>query len=346
MSESATDCPLRPALERSLDRLMDRVEDRLWGASEGAHRVEAGAGWDQVAAVGIPPEFAYFWTRFDGLELSQGEVTIASLAQIPELTKTHQERLRAGDLVIGHRGHDLYVLPKDPWAEGAVVLVVDPAKQRGPLASSVGHLVLSLLGEFALLFDDEGEYREGLYDEHSGELTPEVQRKILRRRLDMDPDGPMARFELGQLLRAQGEIRAALSELKIAVKVAPEFHWSHYELGRCYFDQDKGRPALGCFEAAAELCTDNPYLFALFSAWAIRCLEKEDPSRVEKLRAAIVAKAPTFAADQLEDATEAIEDQEHQAAIEAVLIGLAVAPKDLSLLALRSSLKKHLASLN
>lgn len=337
---------MRPAQERSLDRLMDRIEDRLWGASEGAHRVQAGAGWDDVAKVGISPEFAYFWTRFDGLELSQGEVTIASLAQIPELTQTYAPRIRPGDLVIGHRGHDIYVLPKDPWAEGAVVLVVDPAKQRGPLASSVGHLVLALLGEFALLFDDEGEYREGLYDEHTGELTLEAQRKILRRRLDMDPDGPMARFELGQLLRAHGEVRAAITELKTAVKVAPEFHWSHYELGRCYFDQAKMRPALGCFESAAEICQDNAYLFALFSAWAIRSLEDQDPSKAQALRSAIVAKAPSFAADQLEDATEAIEDQEHPAAMEAVLLGLAVSPKDLSLLALRSSLTKHLKSMS
>lgn len=338
-----TNNPLRPAQERALDRLMDRIEDRLWGAPEGCHRVHPGASWEQVSQAQIPPEPGYFWTRFDGLELSQGEVTIARLSEIEGLTQAYEDRLTPGDRVIGQRGMDLYVLPKDPWAEGAMVLLVDMAKQRGPLASSVGHWVLALLGEFAILFDDEGEYRDGLYDLSTGEITPEYQRKILRRRLDLDPDGPMARFELGQLLRGQGELRGAITELKHAVKCAPEFHWSHYELGRCYFGQGQTRPAKGCFEQAAQICEKNDFLFALFSAWTLRCLEKEDPESATTLRATVRSRAPSFPADQLEDAKEALDDEQVELAREYVDVGLAVSPKDLGLLALRRQLEQSSA---
>lgn len=338
MSSDPGTCPLRPAQERALDRLMDRVEDRLWGASDGAHRIHPGATWAEVEAEGIPPEPGYFWTRFDGLELAQGEVLIARLSEIEALTSRFAEQLRPGDRVIGQRGRDLYVLPKDPWSEGAMVLLVDQAKQRGPLASSVGHWVLALLGEFALLFDEEGEYRDGLYDEETGELGEAMQRKILRRRLDMDPDGPLARFELGQLLRAQGELRAASTELKHAVKLAPDFHWSHYELGRCYFELEQSRPAKGCFAQAAELCQENAYLFALFSAWELRCLQDLKSPEADALRAKIRAQAPTFAVDQLEDAREAIEDERLELASEHLELGLAASPKDLGLLALRRQL--------
>lgn len=334
---SAPNAPeeLTQGQERALDRVMDKVEDRLWGASEGAHRVHPGASWEEVHAVGLKPEYGYFWTRFNGMELAQGEVEVARLDQIEAWTEEFQERLRPGDRVIGQRGRDVYVLPEDPWAEGAVVLLVDEVKQRGPLASSVGHWVLALLGEFALLFDEDGEYRDELFDESTGQLVPDTQRKILRRRLDMDPDGPMARFELGQLLRAQGETRAAISELKRAIKVAPEFSWSHYELGRCYFGEKQLRPALGCFESAAEHTGDNLYLYALFSAWAIRCVEKEDDPKIASLRKEILARVPNFAKDQLEEACELLEEDSAELIEEHLALGLAVAPKDLGLLAMR-----------
>lgn len=334
MSGPQPESGLSSAQLRALDRLMDRVEDRLWGAEDGCHRVEAGASWAQVERSQIPAQAGFFWTRFNGMELAQGEVTVASLEEIPELTERFADRLREGDKVIGQRGLDIYVLPADPWEEGAQVVLVDSAKQRGPLASSLGNWILALLGEFSLIFDDEGEYRDGLFDEGSGELMPEVQRKILRRRLDLDPDGVLARFELGQLLREQGELRAAISELKKALRAAPDFCWSHFEIGRAYFEQADLSSAFMSFCRASELSSDNAYLSALCAAWAIRCIEDE-PEKAEDLRAEVRSRVQSFASDQLEEARECAEDGHKDLALENIALGLAIVPTHLELLALR-----------
>lgn len=337
MSGPQPESGLSSAQLRALDRLMDRVEDRLWGAEDGCHRVEPGASWEQVKQSQIPAQAGFFWTRFNGMELAQGEVIVASLDEIPELSERFADRLREGDKVIGQRGLDIYVLPADPWEEGAQVVLVDGAKQRGPLASSLGNWILALLGEFALIFDDEGEYRDGLFEEGSTELMPEVQRKILRRRLDMDPDGVLARFELGQLLREQGEVRAAISELKKAIRAAPDFCWSHFEIGRAYFEQVELNSAYEAFVRAAELSSENAYLSSLCSAWAIRCIEDE-AEKAEKLRSVVRAKVQSFASDQLEEARECAEDGHKDLALENIALGLAVVPTHLELLALRRSI--------
>ena len=80
------------------------------------------------------------------------------------------------------------------------------------------------------MYDEYGEFHDGLIDE-SGDLLPAVKRKLMRRRLDLDPYAPAPRLRLAETLRESGELRAALTEVRKVLHYAPEFAAAHAEHG-------------------------------------------------------------------------------------------------------------------
>ncbi|MBZ5711658.1 hypothetical protein [Nannocystis pusilla] len=343
---------------------LDRIEDRLRDAPEGLHDVGEPAGDDDLAASGLAPHVALLWGAYDGLELGGGEARILPLADHAEATAAAEAegRLRPGDRVIGERGRDLLVLAADPHAEGADVVLVEEDGERLPCASSVDRLVLALLGEFSVLFDEDGEYQEDLFGD-DGELTPAAERRLLRRHLDLDPDAPLARFRLAQSLRRAGELRGAAQELRQLLRRAPEFVWGHLELGRVRLGDARPVEAVAAFRRAAELAAD-PGLRAHCLALACLALSNmpsatgpsaqgkkamssktgpaEQDAKASSERAALAAAAlaanPNFAAAQEAAVRDALAGEDLAAADEQLALGLAVVPGHLGLLSLRPAL--------
>ncbi len=329
-------------VDRRIEALTDRIEDRLRDAPLGLHQVGEPADREALAGADLPPEAAALWQRWDGLALGNGEMALFSLADSDAATHEAREAgiLRDGDRVIGEVGLALLVAPADPWAEGGDVVMVEEDGERAPYASSVVRMVIGFLAQMSVLYDDEGEYHEDLFDEE-GELTPKSERRLLRRQLDFDEDAPFPRFRLGQLLRRAGELRAARSELRKVLHRAPEFAWANWELGRTELElaeRDNEDPARcranasESFAAAAEH-TEDSRLRALFLAWQARASEGEER---ERLAREVLTLDPGFLATREAAVREAIEHEDQAQAQELLELGLTIEPRHLGLLSLRA----------
>jgi len=317
---------------RDVDDVIDRIEDRLRDAPFGFHVVGDPAERAALAASGLDEDTARVWASWDGLDLASGELVLYSLGAIEAATREAVEagELTAGDRLIGERRGALVILPSDPWEEGAAVVTVAEG-DRAPEASSVARLVLVVLGELSVLYCEDGEFREGLVSD-DGSLRPEVERKLLRRRLDFDEDAPAARFRLGQLLARDGAWTGARAELTAVLKRAPAFSWASLELARANAALGEREKAFSTAKAGAEAARDEGMSALL---WAHAAMHARDTELRRRCAAEVKARNPTFCASHVQGIHEAIAWQEGRRARELLSLGLAVEPTHLELLALR-----------
>ena len=327
---------LSRAQRRQIESVLDRVEDRLLDAPVGLHAVGGPADAGELESSPLSDEARLVWARWDGLELLHGEVVLYAAKAIAERTReaAAEQLVGEGDVVLGERGRELLVACADPWEEGADVVVVDEDGERSPFASTISLLVLGLLGEASVLYDEDGEFREELFDEELDQLTEAAERRLLRRRLDFDPDAPLARYRLAQLLRRSGETRAAIAELGAVIKRAPSFVWARFELGRAQLSAEKADAARREFEAAAQAAGDEG-MRGLFFAWAALASEGEERRR---LAGAALEAYPGIVLAHEGGAREALELEDPRRARELIEVGLAVQPGHLGLLNLQRAL--------
>lgn len=318
------------AAQDAAERLLDKIEDRVRDAPPGLHQPGDRAA---LASDALSAEAALLWAHYDGFELGHAETVLLPLAAHQQATEAAVDIgvVRTGDRVVGEQGRDLLVVPSDPWEEGAGLIAVEEDAERVPLASTPIHFVLAMLGVYRVLYDEEGEFREGLVGE-DGELSPEAERQICRRILDEDKDAPQARFRLAQLLRRAGELRAARSELRFVVQRAPQFAWAQFELGRVEKALEHPVPAGKAFHRAAETASDDG-LRALCLAHAASVT---DASQRQSLADRVRELYPSFAKAQEAGAREGLANGDVTRAQEQVSVGLAVEPGHLGLLSLRS----------
>jgi tetratricopeptide (TPR) repeat protein len=316
---------------RRLDAALDRIEERLRSAAPGLHEAGPPAGPRALEQAPLDAADRGLWARWDGLSLGHGDARLFPLAEIEGDTLAARDAglIRAGDVVVGERGRALLVRSHDPWEDGADIVAVEEDGERAPEASTLPLLVLGLLGEASILFDEDGEWNEGLFGE-DGALTSDSERRLLRRRLDVDPDAPLARFRLAQLLRRAGEHRAAVAELEGVLRRAPGFVWCHLELGRALLALDDRPAAERIFEGAVKHAHEAG-LAGLCHAMA--ALASDGEARESHAAAALDAY-PGLPAAHEAGAREALEESDLARAHELVDVGLAVAPRHLGLLAL------------
>lgn len=342
MSEQKLD----PSERRDLLTALDRLEERLETAVPGLHATGTRPDPQALKDVGLPEGAALLWARYDGVELMSGEARLLPLCEIAQATDDAREEglLRDGDIVVGERGRLLFALPADPWAEGASIVSISEEAERIPEATSAVHLMLGILGEVSVLYDEHGEFHDALIDEW-GELEPAAHRKLLRRRLDFDPFAPGPRLQLAQLLRKAEEFRAASKEVDKVLHYAPEFPAAHFERGLVLRALDKHEPARRAFAKAAEYAVDRVNA-AGFEAWAARVAREafasNEDAKAEKAADEHAAKTlrhrPDYAQNQFVGAKARLERRDREAAAELVALGLAVAPRHLELLQLRREL--------
>lgn len=360
---------------RRVQHNLDRIEDRLRDAPDGLHAFNPPADPAELAASPLPPAARMLWAQWDGLELAAGELRLCPLAELAQADADARAdgRLRPDDLPIGERGGDLLVLCGDPHAEGADVVLVEEDGERLPHSTGVDLLVLAMLGEVSVLYDEEGEFQDALF-KADGELTRAAERRLLRRHLDLDPDAPLARFRLAQSLRRAGELRAAAGELRELVRRAPDFAWGQHERGRVALGLGDAPEAGRAFVRAAELAAD-PGLRAYFLAWACLAAETGASGHVPEdskadadgdseaapgpkagkrraapagraapaldratLAAQVLASSPEFARAQEAALRAALESEDAARADESMRLGLAVVPGHAGLLSLRPAL--------
>jgi tetratricopeptide (TPR) repeat protein len=358
----AAPSPSTPALStnerRRVQHNLDRIEDRLRDAPEGLHAVNPPADPVALAASPLPPAARLLWAQWDGLELAAGELRLWPLAELAQADAAlrGEDRLRADDIPIGERGNDILVLCADPHAEGADVVLVEEDGERLPHSAGVDLLVLAVLGEIAVLYDEEGEFQEHLF-KADGQLSRAAERRLLRRHLDLDPDAPLARFRLARSLRRAGELRAAASELRQLLRRAPDFAWGQHERGRVSLALGEPADAGQAFVQASELAAD-PGLRAYFLAWA--CLAAatapvpadskpvrgrgKSPLDRNALAAQVLALSPEFVRAQEAAVRSALEAEDAAHAEESLHLGLAVVPGHLGLLSLRPAVTELVAN--
>ena len=325
--------------ERELERVLDKVEERLVDAPLGFHQCGAPTGGDGLGASALSNGAQMLWRRWNGMELANGEVCIFPVEQLDQETKSALGAglIRDGDVVIGARGADVVIVSYDPWEEGAEVLLVDDDGGRSPSNASVASFVLAQFAEFSVLYDEEGEFQEGIFGD-DGELTSEARRRLLRRHLDFDSDAPLARLRLGQLLRDEDEVRAARREFSQVLKRAPNYAWAQFEEARAHLTLGERDRAQVGFKRALELEADE-FLRVYFLAWSARAADSADA------RAAFVAQveaaSPEFSANQHAAAREALEHGQRGRAAELIELGLCISPRSLGLLELRGALDRE-----
>lgn len=331
MTTDSVDPEERARIRRDLDRLEERLMDDV----AGMHRFGPAAEPQALAAAALPASAKLLYARYDGVDIAMGEARVFALAQLPQA----QARARAegvlaeGDVVVGERGRAWMVLPADPWAEGADVVAVDDGGDRRPEASTLAALVLGWVAEASVLYGEDGEFRDDVFAEEGG-LEPNAERKLLRRRLDADPDAPHARLRLAQRLRAEDKLRGALKEVELTLRRAPEYAWAHHEAGRVHAAMGKAEASARAHAKAAEHAND-PALAAYFLAWAAR---RAPETTRERYAAQARDKRPDFVAGQVKAAQLRLDDDDPIAAAELVALGLAVAPKNVQLLDLQRKL--------
>ncbi len=359
---------------RRVQHNLDRIEDRLRDAPEGLHAVNPPADAEALAASPLPPAARLLWGQWDGLELAAGELRLWPLAELAQADASlrAEDRLRPDDILIGERGNDILVLCADPHAEGADVVLVEEDGERLPHSAGVDLLVLAVLGEIAVLYDEEGEFQEHLF-KADGQLSRTAERRLLRRHLDLDPDAPLARFRLARSLRRAGELRAAASELRQLLRRAPDFAWGQHERGRVSLALGDAADAGQAFLQASELAGDSG-LRAYFLAWACLAAEaatttsstpdasapvpadskpergRSKPPRAKPgldrnaLSAQVLTHSPEFVRAQEAAVRAALEAEDAPRAEESLRLGLAVVPGHLGLLSLRPAVTELVAN--
>ena len=106
-----------------------------------------------------------------------------------------------------------------------------------------------------------------------------------RQAIELDPDNPLLRAELGDKLYVRGKVDEAIEELRRAVELAPDNPVYRAGLGYAFFMQRQGDDAAGEFGWAVELDPENSDYHALLGNALIMQTKRDEG--IEAFRRAI-----------------------------------------------------------
>lgn len=310
-----------------------RSDERSDGGPSGLDRVlalleEAPAGLHDVAQpaarlpAGLPEPLIDFYARCDGLRLFIDSVELVPSGDV----------VQAGD---GDRwtfgtldGEDLQI-----DARGRIWRLDDSLDDAICEGTRLDRWLAGTVDALAVLYDDEGEFAEGIFDE-DGELLPAIGERQLRAALKRDPGAPGPRWRLAHTLLDQDSLAEARAELEEVVAHEPAFAWAWLDLARISERLGELAGAVDEVRAAADAALDHPqagYFHAQLARLAGRA--GDEPTRAAAARRA-ADLAPELKAAQLEGARESLAAGDVASARGLVDLLRAVWPRDLEILEL------------
>jgi len=296
---------------------LDRVFELLDSAPAGLHDVAAPAA---RLPSGLPEPLIDFYARCDGARLFLDSMELAPSADVVARGEHWVfGTIEGEDLLIDERGR---VWRSD---ESLDDLVCEGTRLDRWLAGVVESI--------AVLYDDEGEFTDGSFDE-DGELLPAVGERQLRAMLKRDPGAPGPRWRLGHALLAQDNVTEARAELEEVVANEPGFAWAWLDLAKISERIGERSGAVDEARAAADAAGDHPqagYFYAQLARLA--GVAGDEPTRATAARRA-AELAPDLKAAQLEGARESLAAGDTASARGLIDLLRAVWPRDLEVLEL------------
>lgn len=299
---------------RDDDTTVDRIVAALERWPDGMHdlgepRVDVPIDW--------PPAVADVYLAFDGGRLFSDSIVLAPIDEAPAW---EDDRLALVEwmnepIAIDRRGA--------VWRHDAET---DEPVQDG---TAFDRWLYGAIEATALLFDDDGEFREDVFTE-DGELVPEVALAQAKAQVRRDPRAPGPRWRLARQLVERGDLDTARSELEEVVARAPAQAWAWLDLAR--LSERLGALAGAADEAEAAADADPAHEHrAHFLAEAARlaALAGDEPRRAI-LAARAIALDPGLVAGQLAGAEDRIADGDLAAAAHLASLARALAPRDLT----------------
>ena len=269
---------------------------------------------------GLPEALIDFYARCDGARLFLDSVELAPSADVAA-RGAHWVfgSLDGEDLLIDVRGR---IWRSD---ESLDDLVCEGTRLDRWFAGVVDAL--------AVLYDDEGEFADGSFDE-AGELLPAVGERQLRAMLKRDPGAPGPRWRLGHALLAQDGTVEGRAELEEVVANEPGFAWAWLDLAKISERLGELSGAVDEARAAAEAAAGHPQA-GYFHAQLARLagLAGDEATRAAAARRA-GELAPELKAAQLEGARESLAAGDLVSARGLIDLLRAVWPRDLEVLEL------------
>lgn len=188
----------------------------------------------------------------------------------------------------------------------------------------------------ALLYDEDGEFADGVFDEE-GELVPEITEQQLRAQLKRDPKAPGPRWRLAQAMLAQDAIEPARKQLEELVANEPAFAWGWLELAHISEHAGDLEIALDDARAAADAAKGHEQE-GYFWAQVARLAVKQGDEKQRTQAAARVGGELKVA--QLAGAKALLVEGDAEGARKLTEILLAVWPRDLEVLDLQKQLER------
>jgi tetratricopeptide (TPR) repeat protein len=296
---------------------LDRVFERLDAAPAGLHDVAAPAA---VLPSGLPEALIDFYARCDGARLFLDSVELSPSAEV----EPRDERWAFGTL----EGEDLLI-----DARGRIWRTDDSLDDLVCEGTRFDRWFAGLVDALAMLYDDEGEFADGSFDD-DGELLPEVGERQLRAMLKRDPGAPGPRWRLGHALLAQDSVTEARAELEDTVASEPGFAWAWLDLAKISERLGEYSGAVDEARAAADASTGHAqtgYFHARLARIAGRAGDEATRATAAQRAAEL---APELKAAQLEGARASLAEGDAASARGLVDLLRAVWPRDLEVLEL------------
>jgi tetratricopeptide (TPR) repeat protein len=324
-----------------MSRYFERFREALAGYAEGVHRLGEPASEQAIARAAeelgraVPEVHLDFLRSWDGVELFHEELVIHGTSILVERNRGEAERAPADLLIAQSSAGDRYFI------EGETGRVIEHEGETGlawAVGSSFARWLDAAMARGGAVYDREGEFREGVFA--GDELAPEVALKLARRLTRIDPEASKAHYELGKALAEAGQTRPALRALEQAAALDEAAVWAWFDLGRLRLDDGDAAGAEAAFAHAS--AGDPEYEHTgYFAAWAARAaLAAGDAAAAERHRAHALALDPAIVARQIAAAEHELEAGRRDRARELCELALAVAPRDMKALDLRTRINR------